>query len=251
MSYSRAASGTLKSVLSLCLALSTTITPVLSAPTQAATSNPWIPRSLKSLFEPRQATCSGSGILLTNSGATKSFSFYTNADYTRTLLQSITVDSGDTQFVSLASGWSGTVQRGDFLPATWVELNMAGTAWGDVSLQQGCDGGATLSSTTDGTSQGFSENINDNPDIPAGALFNPATEGTPCYGGQCTTSATNVLDTTAGNYWGPANAATSNYIMEKLGGQTAALQKAFIGTADSNTTPQVTSSNNCMAVTFY
>ncbi|KAL9069631.1 MAG: hypothetical protein Q9161_005430 [Pseudevernia consocians] len=255
MSPSYLASGTLKSVLSLCLALSTTIPSVLSAPTQAETSSPWIPRSLKSLFEPRAATCNGVGVLLTNSGATKSFSFWTNnPNDSRTMLKTVTINSGDTQFVPLESGWAGTVQRGEFLPATWVELNMVGTAWGDVSLQQGCDGGATLSSTTDGTSQGFSENINDNADIPASAYFNPATQGTQCYGsGQCTTSATNVLDTTTGNYWAPqaANAASTNYIIGQLGGQTEALQKAFIGTNDWNTTPQVTSSNNCMAVTFF
>ena len=256
MSPSYLASGTLKSVLSLCLALST-ISPVLSAPTQAQTSNPWIPRSLESLFKPRDSapTCNGQvGVLLTNSGAKKSFSFWTNSGYTRTKLKDVTVDSGKTKFVSLDSGWAGTVQRGDVLPATWVEMNMAGTAWGDVSLQQGCDGGATLSSTTDGTTQGFTENINDNSDVPKAALFDPATQGTQCYGtGQCTTTATNVLDTTTGNYWSPqaANTASADYIYSQLGGETAALQKAFIGTADSNTTPQVTSSNNCLAVTFY
>ena len=253
MSPSYLASGTLKSVLSLCLALSTTITPVLSAPTQAETSSPWIPRSLKSLFEPRGApTCSGIGVLLTNSGATKSFSFWTNnADYSRSKLKDVTLNSGETQFVSLTYGWAGTVQRGEALPATWVEMNMVGTAWGDVSLQQGCDGAATLSSTTSTDSQGFTDNINNDPGVPAAALFNPATQGTPCYGGQCTTSATNVLDTTTGNYWGGPNAASTSYIMSKLGGETAALQKAFIGTADSNTPPQVTSANNCFAVTFY
>lgn len=168
------------------------------------------------------------------------------------MLKTVSVNNGDTQFVSLNSGWAGTVQRGEFLPATWVELNMVGTAWGDVSLQQGCDGGATLASTTGGTIQGFSENINEGANIPAAAFFNPATQGSPCYSGQCTTSATNVLDTTVGNYWEPraANTAATNYILGVLGGQTQALQKAFIG-ADWYTTPQVTSTNNCMAVTFY
>ena len=254
MSPSYPASGTLKSVLSLCLALSTAISPVLSAPTQAETSGPWIPRSLKSLFEPRAATCNGIGLLLTNKGATKSFSFWTNnPDYSRTKLKDITINSGDTQFVPLDYGWAGTVQRGEALPATWVELNMVGTAWGDVSLQQGCDGAATLSSTTGGTTEGFTVNINENPNIPAAAFFNPATQGSPCYTGQCTTQATNVLDTTTGNYWEPrtANAAATDYIESQLGGENAALQKAFIGTTDWNTTPQVTSSNNCMAATFY
>ena len=254
MSPSCLASGTLKSVLSLCLALSTTVVPVLSAPTQAESSSPWIPRSLKSLFEPRAPTCSGIGVLLTNKGATKSFSFWTNnPDYSRTKLKDVTIGSGDTKFVSLDNGWAGTVQRGEALPATWVEMNMVGTAWGDVSLQQGCDGGATLSSTTNGGSQGFTKNINENSNVPAAAFFNPATQGSPCYTGQCTTKATNVLDTTTGNYWAPraANTASTDYIYSQLGGETAALQKAFIGTTDWNTTPQVTSSNNCLAVTFY
>lgn len=256
MSPSYLASGTLKSVLSLCLALSTTVTPVLSAPTLSETSSAWVPRSLKSLFEPRQATCNGVGILLTNSGATKSFSFWTNADYSRTLLKTVSVNNGDTQFVPLDFGWAGTVQRGDALPATWVEMNMVGEAYGDVSLQQGCDGGATLASTTGGTTQGFTDNINENTDIPAAAFFNPATQGGPCFSGdQCTTTATNVLDSTTGNWWAPRapNTASADYIFEKLGGQnqTEAMQKAFIGTGDSNTTPQVVSTNNCLAVTFY
>ena len=261
MSPSCLASGTLKSVLSFCLALSSTVAPVLSAPTQAESSGLWTPRSLGSLFKPRAATCDGVGVLLTNNGATQSFSFWTNnADDSRTMLKTVSVDSGDTQFVPLDSGWVGTVQRGISLPATWVEMHMLGLAWGDVSLQQGCDGAATLSSTTGGTTQGFTENINENADIPAGALFNPSTQTTPCYNDnganlnvQCTTSATNVLDTTAGNFWGSANTASTNYIMGQLGGsnQTEAMQKAFIGTADWNTTPQVTTSNNCFAVAFY
>ena len=254
MSPSCAASGTLKTVLSLCLALSSTISPVLAAPTLSETSSAWAPRSLKSLFEPRAATCSGTGVLLTNSGATKSFSFWTNSGYTRTKLKDVTLSSGETKFVPLDNNWAGTVQRGEHLPATWAEVNMAGTAWGDISLQQGCDGAATISSTTGGTSQGFTENINEDPHVPASALFNPATQGAPCWGtGQCTTNATNVLDTTTGNYWSPqaANMASNDYIISKLGGQKTALQKAFIGPGDSNTTPQVTSSNNCLAVTFY
>ena len=253
MSPSNVASGTLKSILTLCLALST-ITPVLSAPTQSEASSAWVPRSLKSLFEPRAPTCSGVGVLLTNSGATKSFSFWTNSGYTRTKLKDVSVNKGETKFVPLDNNWAGTVQRGEFLPATWAEMNMAGTAWGDISLQQGCDGAATISSTTGGTTEGFTDNINEDPNVPAAAFFNPDTQGAPCWGtGQCTTSAKNVLDTTTGNYWSPQapNAASTDYIMSKLGGPTKAMQKAFVGTGDSNTTPQVTSSNNCLAVTFY
>ena len=174
------------------------------------------------------------------------------------MLKTVSVDGGDTQFISLDAGWDGTVQRGVALPATWVEMHLVGTASGDVSLQQGCDGAATLSSTTSSDTQGFTENINDNANIPAGALFNPATQSTPCYNDdgadlsvQCTTSATNVLDTTTGNFWGPANTASTDYIESQLGGSTEAMEKAFVGTSDWNTTPQVTSSNNCFAVAFY
>lgn len=135
---------------------------------------------------------------------------------------------------------------------------MVGEAYGDVSVQQGCDGGATLSSTTSSDSEGFTKNINDNANIPAGALFNPATQSTPCYNDngadlnvQCTTTATNVLDTTTGNFWGPANTASANYIESQLGGSTEAMEDAFVGTNDWNMTPQVTTSNNCFAVAFY
>ena len=174
------------------------------------------------------------------------------------MVKKVSVDGGDTRFIPLDSDWDGTVQRGVSLPATWVEMHLLAEASGDVSLQQGCDGAATLSSTTSSDSEGFTKNINENSNIPAGALFNPATQSTPCYndGGanlnvQCTTSATNVLDTTTGNFWGAANTLSADYIESQLGGSTEAMEKAFVGTSDWNTTPQVTSSKPCFAVAFY
>ncbi|KAL8678858.1 MAG: hypothetical protein Q9224_007081, partial [Gallowayella concinna] len=61
-------------------------------------------------------------------------------------------------FIPLPSTFKGRVQRGQLIPATWVEFQCEASndhfAHGDVSLQQGCDGAATIKGT-EGNVGGF------------------------------------------------------------------------------------------------
>jgi hypothetical protein len=68
------------------------------------------------------------------------------------------------RFVPLNASFAGRVQRGKHLPATWVEVQLAasndGKAHGDVSIEQGCDGPATVQSIDrTGTIGGFTKEI--------------------------------------------------------------------------------------------
>ena len=75
-----------------------------------------------------------------------------------------TVKPNTTVFVPLPSSFKGRVQRGKLIPATWVEFQLEASndhaAHGDISLEQGCDGAATIAST-DGSkrSNGFTNDI--------------------------------------------------------------------------------------------
>lgn len=76
----------------------------------------------------------------------------------------ILLSAGQTQFVSLPTSFKGRVQRGTQIPATWVEFQIEAendhAAHGDISVQQGNDGGAWIRST-DGrnSAAGFSGDI--------------------------------------------------------------------------------------------
>ncbi|KAL8807158.1 MAG: hypothetical protein Q9182_000840 [Xanthomendoza sp. 2 TL-2023] len=65
-------------------------------------------------------------------------------------------------FVPLPASFKGRVQRGQLIPATWVEFQCEASndhfAHGDISLQQGCDGAATIKGT-EGTVGGFVKDI--------------------------------------------------------------------------------------------
>jgi hypothetical protein len=80
-------------------------------------------------------------------------------------LKSVLIAAGKTAFVGLPTSFKGRVQRGKLIPATWVEFQIKaandGAAHGDVSVEQGNDGPATITST-DGSHQwgGFTEFIN-------------------------------------------------------------------------------------------
>ncbi|KAG9852701.1 hypothetical protein KCU98_g10190, partial [Aureobasidium melanogenum] len=79
-------------------------------------------------------------------------------------LKSVHVPAGHTVFVSLPPSFKGRVQRGHLIPSTWVEFQIEASndhkAHGDVSVEQGNDGPATISAT-DGTksSNGFTKVI--------------------------------------------------------------------------------------------
>lgn len=130
------------------------------------------------------------------------------------------------------------MKKTDKLPATLVEFQLRdwiGKAWGDVSLEQGCSGPATISAT-DGTSNtnGFTYDIlNDAPD----AAFFKNTINSPVM-------TDGALDTTMGNWWGPANQAAITWEQEKVG-----QKKAYIVGGEG--TDVVHSANGCLAVDFY
>ncbi|KAM0801826.1 hypothetical protein BDR22DRAFT_888283 [Usnea florida] len=241
------ASGTLRSILSLCLALSTLLTPTLAAPTHPSPSTPWLPRSLKSLFETRQATtnqCGGTGLVIKNGAS---------APQTITVFQgkwsivsdpftSLTLAAGASQAVPLPDGFIGHVQRGALLPATWVELNMVpGAADGDVSLEIGCDGAATVQATgatDDQTVWGFTTNVNERcsgPNCaPDSAYFVPGSKEQ--IGGPLTPR-TDVLDVAAN---GAALAFEQQVLSQAM--------EYLVGGSGTN---QAISSNGCLVVTFY
>ena len=240
------ASGTLRSALVLCLTLSATIPPVLSAPTITADASPWIPRSLKSLFEPRAATnkCGGTGLYITNGGSnTQTFKVFEgkwsiNAD---PFGNPITLAPKASGAVTLPVGFIGHIQRGNLLPATWLEFNMVdGAADGDVSLEMGCDGAATIqASVGSGGVLGFSKDINVG--APSDAYFNPKDVPTNFPG--TATTATNVLDRT-GDTLPAINANTLAYEQSEV------TQSEVYLTGGSGTN-QAIASDNCLLITFY
>ncbi len=125
------------------------------------------------------------------------------------------------------------MQRGTQLPATWVEFQISASndnaAHGDISLQQGCDGAATVSATDgSGRSGGFSQDILSN--APAAAIQNKP-------------DGTKALATTMGNWMSGPNQAAIDYETQVVG-----QQHAYI--TGGTGTDDVASSNNCFAVSF-
>ncbi|KAL9005513.1 MAG: hypothetical protein Q9188_001715 [Gyalolechia gomerana] len=146
----------------------------------------------------------------------------------------VTVNANDSTFVSLPENFKGRVQRGTQLPATWAEFQISadndGAAHGDISLQQGCDGAATISATDgSGRSNGFTHDI---------------LSGAPEAAIQAKPDGTRALATTVGNWMSGPNQAAIDWENQKVG-----QWKAYIlgGTG----TDDVASSNKCLAVDFY
>ena len=245
------ASGTLQRVLKIYLALSVSILPVLSAPAPSGTTSPWVPRSLKSLFEPRAAanSCGGTGVYITNGGSgTQSYTvFGGGATYAINSepYKTVTLASGKSAAVTLPTGFDGHVQRGNLLPATWVELHMVdGAADGDVSLEIGCDGAATVQASASGSGEkgplfGFSKDIISG--APADAFFNPANPTGENLGGTLTKS-TRVLDATGDDT--VINGNTLKYEQSVL----SQSQAYLFGGVGTN---QAVASDNCILITFY
>ena len=136
--------------------------------------------------------------------------------------------------MSLPSSFKGRVQRGTQLPATWVEFQLDASndhaAHGDISLEQGCDGAATISST-DGSkrSNGFTEDILK--DAPAAAMTKKG-------------DGSRALASTMGNWMAKANQAAVEY-EKKVVGQKRAYITGGTGTDD------VASHNQVLAVDFF
>ncbi|KAI0873425.1 hypothetical protein GGS24DRAFT_490758 [Hypoxylon argillaceum] len=183
------------------------------------------------------------GILLTNkSSKTNTYFFYDNywngngeagANFDHPL-KHVDVGPNQTTHVPLPLSFKGRVQRGDQIPATWGEFQVKasndGRAHGDISLQQGCDGAATVAST-DGTnvSNGFSKDIVKG--APAAALGKKP-------------NGEKVLASTEGNWNGPGNNAAVDWEYKQLG-QGKAYIKGGTGV------PDIASKNNCLHFTFY
>ena len=245
------ASGTLRSLLTLCFALSAAIIPVLSAPASIKNTSPWIPRSLKSLFEPRATAnkCGGTGVYITNGGAgTQTYTVFGGGKTFAINSQpykSVTLAPGKSAPVTLTPNFDGHIQRGNLLPATWVELNMVpGAADGDVSLEIGCDGGATVqASAVSGGGKppvfGFSKDIISN--APANAFFNPANPTGEQLGGTLTKS-NRVLDATGTD--AVINGNTLKY-------EQSVLSQSEVYLFGGVGTNQAIASDNCILITFY
>lgn len=185
----------------------------------------------------------GPGVMLTNKGhKEEAYFFYDNywngngtagANFDHPL-KSVKLGPGAMTYVPLGLSFKGRVQRGTQLPATWVEFQVQasndGAAHGDISLEQGCDGAATIAST-DGSkvSNGFTQDILK--DAPAAAIKNKP-------------NGEKALASTMGNWMGPPNTAASDYEYKVLGHG-----KAYI--TGGTGVPDIASHNNCLAVTFY
>ena len=185
----------------------------------------------------------GPGIVLSNKSAkVESYFFYDNywngngtagANFDHPL-KSVKLEPHTNAFVSLPVTFKGRVQRGTQLPATWVEFQISatndGAAHGDISLEQGCDGAATISST-DGSKRtnGFTQDILK--DAPAAAVVKKP-------------DGTKALATTVGNWMSGPNQAAIDY-ERKVVGQKHAYITGGTGTDD------VASHNKCLAVDFY
>ena len=146
----------------------------------------------------------------------------------------IILDAGQGTFVALDRGFKGRVQRGTDLPATWGEFQVSasddGKAHGDISLEQGCDGAATVSAT-DGTGQsnGFTQDILTA--APAAAIFNKP-------------NGERALATTMGNWESGPNQAAIDWENQQVGQRYAYITG---GTG----VPDVASANQCLQFDFY
>ena len=119
-----------------------------------------------------------------------------------------------------------------------------GAADGDVSLEIGCDGAATVQASAvagggEGPVFGFTKDIIT--DAPADALYNPASNEE--LGGPKTTFA-KVLDETGTEATGVKNQYTLTYEQDKLSQSDAYLWSG-------SGTNQAIASNNCILIDFY
>ncbi|KAB5571851.1 hypothetical protein GE09DRAFT_645783 [Coniochaeta sp. 2T2.1] len=152
-------------------------------------------------------------------------------------LKNVTLKPGASQFVPLPASFKGRVQRGTQLPCTWVEFQLDASndhaAHGDISLQQGCDGAATIAST-DGSNRinGLGADLVDLVAKAPDAAIRKKPNGE------------RAIDTTVGNWNGGPNKAAIDYLNRVVG-----QKRAYIlgGTG----VPDVASKNRRLAVVMY
>jgi hypothetical protein len=179
------------------------------------------------------------GILLSNkSSHDETYFFYDNfwngngtagANFSKPL-KSVHVPAGHTASVDLPSSFKGRVQRGDKIPATWVEFQIEASndhkAHGDVSVEQGNDGPATIRST-DGTNR-------------TGGFTAPIHAPESAY--QTRSDGNHVIASTMGNWLGGPNKAA-------IEAQQAIKGKVYV--TGGTGVPDIASANNRFAVDFY
>lgn len=185
----------------------------------------------------------GPGIILTNKSAKAcTYFFYDNfwngngtagANFTHPL-KSTTLAPGKTAFVSLPATFKGRLQRGTLIPATWVEFQLEASddhgAHGDVSLEQGCDGAATIAATDGhGAKNGFEKDVLK--EAPEKALGKRA-------------DGVKVLASTMGNWMGGPNESAVEWLKKELG-----VGKAYI--TGGTGVPDVASRNRVLAVDMF
>jgi len=148
-------------------------------------------------------------------------------------LKSVTVRAGSKAFVSLPTTFKGRVQRGKLIPATWVEFQISASndhaAHGDVSVEQGNDGGATIAST-DGrkSSAGFT---------------GPTTGWGDKSAWVTRADGAHVLASTMGNWMGGPNQAAIDAQKGRIG------KEVYV--TGGTGVPDVASKNQRLAVDFY
>jgi hypothetical protein len=126
---------------------------------------------------------------------------------------SVALGPGEHAFVPLPAAFKGRVQRGTEQPATWVEFQLHaddghGAAWGNVSVEQGCDGPATIAAADGaGTEVGFAGPADIVDRAPEAAV-------------RAKPSGERAVDTTVGN-WNPANGAAVEYLTKEVGQEKA------------------------------
>lgn len=123
--------------------------------------------STAAAVRPRAGSSSSSpGIDLTNASDKETTYFFcnnvSNGDGTAdpgipcsNMVTKVAIKPSQTASVSLDADFKGRIVRATDTPATWVEVQIKaddGNAWGDVSLQIGCDGAATVAPTDGGGS---------------------------------------------------------------------------------------------------
>ncbi|KAJ6483101.1 hypothetical protein C8R45DRAFT_1000581 [Mycena sanguinolenta] len=187
---------------------------------------------------------SGPGIVLSNKGQKEDkYFFYPNywngngtagANFDKPST-SVSLKPGETHFVSLPPSFKGRVQRGTFQPATWAEFQLSADndhgAHGDISLEQGCDGAATIAST-------------DGSKVEGGFTERDIVEKAPAAAKQKRQDGVECIASTMGNWMGGPNHAAIEYLNKAVG-----QKKAYI--TGGTGTPDIASKNQRLAVTFY
>ena len=137
-----------------------------------------------------------------------------------------------TQFIGLPATFKGRVQRGTQIPATWAEFQIEAdndhAAHGDISVEQGNDGGAWIRST-DGRSSaaGFSGDIQ---------------TWAPTKAYQTRSDGVRALASTMGNWLGGPNQAAVDAQQQRIG--------SLVYVTGGSGVPDVASNNRRLAVEF-